>query len=41
MTSAGLNYLEYVAFDTSGNMYIADAGNNLIRIVYNYLIDGR
>lgn len=34
-TSAELVYPTYVAFDTPGNMYIADSGNKVARIVYN------
>ena len=32
-TSAELSYLGGVAVDTSGNVYIADTGNNVIRMV--------
>ncbi len=32
-TSASFNYPEGVAVDTSGNVYVADTGNNLIRVI--------
>ena len=37
-TSAWLNYPEGVAFDSAGNLYIADTNNNRIREVSNGLI---
>ncbi|HTD07152.1 NHL repeat-containing protein [Undibacterium sp.] len=32
-TAASFNYPEHIAVDTSGNVYVADSGNNLIRKV--------